>query len=585
MSNEYQEEFREPISNKFAVEAFGSKRSGFKPVSAIFEIIDNSIEAESDEIQVRFDWTEHTGTRTFRRAKNIVFIDNGHGMTFEKVYDYFIAAVTDKRDSSNGIGKFGVGAYLSCISQTTQGEVYSKTKGGVWYYTILKKGEKLPKPIPKEPPKEYQIFEHGTIVIWSDILQKFTENDIDGETGLKLSHEIGRTYRKFLTDKRVVPSKKGTEIIDNDKQIKVTIFSGSEKIYDVIPYDPLFITYNQKSDDTDVPEIISQKVKVIADDEVGWMYITYSFFPETWWGGKGEYIYRPGNDSRNVNERKISESDEGISLVREGREIYFGAYPGGPIKILQASQSTGNRDYFDYQDRFTGIEIEFFRDSDEAFAVEFNKSKISMSPEVRQTISKAISPTIISRRNYFTTERSKNEASQNKKDKGRKAKNIIHDKTSKPTLNSEQEKKLKEFAERFKDSLENTEDVFQDLLNGYHVSLGHGLDPDGPFVVYSYQGESVLVKYNMAHPFIQLFFKLLEDIGQKLGANPGDEADVHEVQKIRALLDILLASFGFSRNSFQTIDKPQDVASTLRQLINNWGVSAHKLSDVDLDEK
>ncbi len=587
MASQYEQEFRNPISNEFAAEAFGNKKSGFKPLSAIFEIIDNSIEAESSEIQIKFDWTEHTGTRTFRRAKNIVFIDNGEGMTFEKVYDYFVAAITDKKDKKQGIGKFGVGAYLSCISQTTQGEVYSKTKGGIWYYTILKKGEQLPKPIPKDPPKEYQMFEHGTVVVWSDIIQKFTENDIEGETGLKLLHEVGRTYRKFLTDEKIIPSSKGTEIIDNDSKINIHVFSGSEKIFDVIPYDPLFITHNQKKDDTKKPKIVSQRVKVTIDDESGWMVITYAYFPEEWWGGKGDVIYRPGKDPRNVHERKISEEDEGISIVREGREIYFGQYPGGPIKILGASDTPGNRNFFDYSDRFTGIEIEFTKESDEVFAVEFNKSKISMDSEVRQKISEAISPTVITRRKYFSSERQKNEESKGHNDakKGKKGTKIIHEKTIKPTFNSEQEKKLREFAERFKDSLENTDDVYQDLLNGYHVSLGYGLDPDGSFVVYSYEGEVVLVKYNMEHPFMKIFFSLLEGIGEKLGAEKGKGGDIQEVQKTRAIFDILFAAFGFSKNTFQNVDKPQDVAGTIRQLINNWGVSAHKLSDIDLDEE
>jgi len=586
MSNEYQQDFREPISNEFATEAFGNKKSGFKPISALFEIIDNSIEANSNEIQIKFDWTDHTGTRTFRRAKNIIFIDDGEGMSFEKVYDYFIAAITDKKDKKEGIGKFGVGAYLSCISQTTHGEVYSKTKGGIWNYTILKKGEKLPKPIPKDPPKEYQIYEHGTIVIWSEIIQKFTENDIQAETGLKLLHEIGRTYRKFLTDEKIIPGKKGSEKVVNKKKIKIKILSGSEKTFDVIPYDPLFITYNQKSDD-DEPKSVSQRVPITVDDESGWMVITYSYFPETWWGGKGEVIYRPGNDPKNFNQRKISEQDEGVSLVREGREIYFGKYPGGPIKILGASEAKSNRNDFDKEDRFTGVEIEFTKESDEVFAVEFNKSKISMESEVRQKISEAISPTIISRRNYFTTERRKNEESKGGKDKkkGRKGTKIIHDKTIKPELNTEQEKKLRKFAENFKDSLENTDEVYQDLLNGYHISLGQNLDPDGPFVKYNYEGDSVLVKYNMEHPFMKLFFSLLDDVGGKLGAEEGKTGDNEDVQKIRAVFDILFAAFGFSRNTFQSIEKPQDVASTLRQLLNQWGVSAYKLSDVNLDEE
>jgi hypothetical protein len=596
MSNEHVQKFREPVSNEFVVDAFGKRKSGFKPISAIFEIIDNSIEANSTDIQIQFDWTEHTGTRTFRKAKNMIFIDNGEGMTPEKVWDYFVAAITDKKDKTNGIGKFGVGAYLSCISQTAFGEVYSKTKGGKWHYTCLDqsqpKGKKLPEPVQIDPPKEYEKFEQGTVVIWKNIIQKFTENDIEADTGLRLLHTIGRTYRKFLTDKKIVPStsvnnnRGGTELVENKNKVEIKIVSGSDKEFNVIPYDPLFVTYNQKKDDTEKPKTVSQKVNVKVDDESGWMVITYSYFPATWWGGEGDVIYKPGMETKNTNQRKISEEDEGISLVREGREIYFGQYPGGPIKITGASATPGNRNYFETHDRFTGIEIEFTRESDEVFAVEFNKSRISMESEVRQIISNAISPTIVSRRNYFTNERAKNEESKNGNNakKVTKATKIIQSKIIKPEINSAQEKKLREFAEQFKDSTENTEDVFQDLLNGYHISPGYQLDEDGPFVKYSYEGDIVLVKTNMQHPFMKIFNTLLEGIGQKLGAEEGKTGDIDEVKNIETVFNILLASFGFAKNTFKNIDQEEEIATTLRTLINNWGTSAHKLSSIDLDE-
>jgi len=588
--------YRDPVSNEFVVEAFGKKKSGFKPISAIFEIIDNSIEANSTELLIQFDWTEHTGTRTFRKAKNMIFIDNGEGMSPEKIWDYFVAAITDKKDKKEGIGKFGVGAYLSCISQSNFGEVYSKQKGGKWHYTVLDQSQPskkiLPEPVHKDPPKEYEKFEQGTIVIWKDIIQKFSENDIEGDTGLKLLHQIGRTYRKFLTDQKIVPSdtvnenRGGTELVDNENKIKITISSGSEKEYEVIPYDPLFATYNERSEDTEKPELVSQKVKLKVDEDEGWMVITYSYYPPEWWGGEGDVVLHPGNDPKNTTQRKIGEDHEGISIVREGREIFFGKYPGGPIKILGASDTASGRNDFQNLDRFMGIEIEFTKESDEVFAVEFNKSKISMESEVRQRISEAISPTIVTRRNNFTNMRAKNAELKTKTSSkiAAKATKVIQSRLPKPEINSEQEKELRDFAEKYKDSTEDTDDVMGNLQYGFHVSPGFDLDEDGPFVKYNFSGDIVLVKTNMNHPFMKTYYSLLEIIGQKLGAEEGKAANIEEVQNIETLFNILLASFGIARNKFKDINVQEEIATTLRTLTNAWGESAHNLSKIDLEE-
>ena len=134
-------------------------------------------------------------------------------MDENRLYDYFIATEGDIRSKKEGIGKFGVGAYMSGISQAAKCEVYSKASGGKWLYTILEKGKKIPKQISKDPPKQYEQFESGTIVIWSETYSHFNENDVDNdETGDNLVFALGRIYRKFLTDKKIYRGK----LVDND---------------------------------------------------------------------------------------------------------------------------------------------------------------------------------------------------------------------------------------------------------------------------------------------------------------------------------------------------------------------------------
>ena len=89
------------------------------------------------------------------------------------------------------------------------------------------------------------------------------------------------------------------------------------------------------------------------------MHITTSYFPDEWWVDN----YKPGLDSETI-QRKIGSRNEGISLVREGREIFFGKIP---YFWINDTSGQGTSHWHQAQDRFTGFEIEFGRDADEIF--------------------------------------------------------------------------------------------------------------------------------------------------------------------------------------------------------------------------
>ena len=240
MSEKYDLDSRDAISPDFAFQTFS--KAGFKPVSSICEIIDNSIEADAKNIRIKFEW-DLAKQGGYKRIQKFIFMDDGHGMNKKQIYDYFIATESDKRDKDEGIGKFGVGAYMSGISQASKCEVFSRTNGGEWLYTILEKGAKIPKPVNKNPPKQYEIFSEGTIVIWSDAYSQFNDHDVnDNESGDNLVFELGRIYRKFLTDQKIHKGK----LEDNLRKIKIQIQSGDPNIIDVMPYDPTFVTCNPK---------------------------------------------------------------------------------------------------------------------------------------------------------------------------------------------------------------------------------------------------------------------------------------------------------------------------------------------------
>jgi len=572
MTQKYDLDSRDPVSSDFAYDTFS--KAGFKPVSSICEIIDNSIEAESNEVFIEFEWNDAPHHLSYKQIKKFVFIDNGKGMNENQIYDYFVATESDKRGKENGIGKFGVGAYMSGISQAARCEVFSKTDSGKWLYTNLIKGSKIPKPINRDPPEEYLKFNKGTVVIWSETYSPFTINDVDNEeTGDNLVFQLGRIYRKFLTDQKIHKGEK----ITNKNKIKIQIKSDGT-IIDVKPFDPTFITYNPKTGD-DEPEMISMgEIQIKTPAKTGSMYIVFSAFPEDWWIKPG----KPGLLDVNRKERKITQP--GISLIREDRELYYGSYPGGPVRI---QGSKNGQTILADTDRWLGIEVSFEKDSDDIFGVEFNKTRIIMEKVARDRISDVISPTVNTFRQKYETRRSEYNAKigGTTTTGGKGGTSTIQGQLPPIKHTSEEEKRIRAFAEMYKDDLESIDDVYQDLLKGFHVSLKYKLSPRGPFVEFATIGNSVMVMYNMQHPFIAQFFYILEKVGLKLGAQPGKSMAIPELESIRSLFDIVMASFGFAQTTFKDITKHQIVEETIMQLTDAWGRSANTLSKETLEDK
>jgi len=305
-SDKYSESERNPISAGFALESFRSH--DFDPVSAMCEMIDNSVQANADEIEIKFEWDEQNREGNARYVKQFVFIDNGDGMDEKVLYDYLILGEGEKRALTNGIGKFGVGATLAGISQARHIDAYSKTKGGKWMYTFLDldsilQGKFVPKPIQKDPPAKFnKNLTQGTIVIWDDVDKfEFTEENVFPPPPSKdnwdphdvdiLSTEVGRIYRKFLTSTKL----ENGEIVENDHPVIIKIHNEV-----VEPYDPLYITYNPKSGDTDKPIVKFKSYTIRHGSHSAKMHVTASYLPESWWVDQ----YRPGLDRENRTERK-----------------------------------------------------------------------------------------------------------------------------------------------------------------------------------------------------------------------------------------------------------------------------------------
>ena len=585
-SNKYAQEYRDPIAAGFALESFRSH--DFDPISAICEIIDNSIEANADTIEVKFDWNDQNMEGNARYVKQFVFIDNGNGMDDKILYDYLILGESEKRALTKGIGKFGVGATLAGISQARRIDAYSKIRGGKWMYTFLdldlvEHGKYVPKPIQKDPPHGYsKDLDGGTIVIWNNVDQyEFTEENVfpptsprknqDPHNDAILATEVGRIYRKFLLLTRIERGQR----VKNEHPVKITIQN-----VEVEPYDPLYITHNPKKNDQNKPIHKSKTYTIRHGSHSAKMYITVSYFPESWWVDP----HRPGLDRENRVERKIGPRNEGITLVREGREIFFGRLPY--FRINDAESTDRGAKSFLELDRYTGYEIEFGRDADEIFGIQVNKSKLNVRKEIRQEISNYLSPTFVTRRSYWhekrgETDRKKKRGGAGSPDKGKKK---IQSALN-PEYDDKQKQFLQEVAQKYvkdKNDKEAIKEAYNDLVNGYLPIASYDLSSIGPLVNYEYELDSIIVKYNMNHPFLKKFTDALTEVGVKLGKNSENTLSVPENQTLRTLLDMFFVAFGLAKNSYPDLGKQQEIQATLNTLQTTWADKANECSRMNL---
>ena len=89
------------------------------------------------------------------------------------------------------------------------------------------------------------------------------------------------------------------------------------------------------------------------------------------------------------------------------------------------------------------------------------------------------------------------------------------------------------------------------------ISAKYDGDPTAPFVRFEQEIDSLIVIYNMKHPFLKKFTEALTDIGVKLGKNSEETLNVPENQTLRTLLDILFVSYGLANISFSNLSKQQ----------------------------
>ncbi len=347
-----------------AIESF--RDAGYRDTSmALAELVDNSIQAEADNVRILAIEENVSVQRTVANVGSLAVYDDGHGMSPD-VLDICLAFAQGTRlNTRSGIGRFGVGLPLASISQCKRVTVYS-WQGGVCFTTYLdidevkKSKQQTTNEVEKcEIPGEIlrhldvPVKEHGSLIVWEDCDRldlKRTQTLVR-----RMEASFCRIYRHFLDDDNTYGRQRDIRILivkpDSDQVANINL----------LPNDPLYLMTPNN-----LPGFEAEATNE-AYGEVQKIPVRY--------GNKGKKsvvevrysIIRPdiARWTRNADTASVVDhykTNTGISFVRAGREIDFGSFG-----------------YFNPQElpeRYWGCEVRFEPELDELFGVTNNKQAV-----------------------------------------------------------------------------------------------------------------------------------------------------------------------------------------------------------------
>jgi len=544
------------------------RSSGHDYCSAVGEVIDNSLQANANNIRCRIS-TEKKKIGKNKRATEVVSRvavgDDGDGMDKPTLHRSLMLGYSTRYNDRTGMGRFGVGAKMGGISQAERIAIYSRqSTGDPWLHTYIdleeirnREMEYIPAPVEVELPDDCAdlVGDKGTLVVWSKT-DRLEETESGGgrradTVKTDLVHYIARTFRRFL---------------DSGIQIE---FDGVP----VCPHDPLFLMTSTRfhQDGKSDPEA---EVKVnehfdfsIPSDpsRTSQVEVTLTLLPKEFRRERGA----GGNEF--ARERRFPEN-EGISILRADREIFNGFLRG-------VQPSLDGRQI----DRFIGKEIRFEPDLDECFQVRNVKKGAEpidgLRDKLKEVIFRSIDTLRTEIRQYFDQVQKQAlqeeglhaEAEQVAAETARTARKP---KAGKDTPVEEREKEIDEAATALtkevpEDQREKKKSQVKAKIEGQPITMIPESWPGQEFIEIKHLGSNSLVRINMQHPFYtEVYAKLVAAEKQD------EDKEAQEMARVvRSGIDLLI--IGYARAEGQYEDDV--IARFFDSFKTNWGLELRDL--------
>jgi hypothetical protein len=280
--NEYRAENARP-NPKSTINSYRS--FGYNLSTAIADIVDNSISANANKIEIEYKWE---GKDSF-----ISIIDNGNGMNLEELISAMTPGSKDPEEirNENDLGRFGMGLKTASFSQCKRLTVITKKKGyntikRCWDIDYINQVEEwVLLDYVSEPSfiNKLDQFESGTIVLWQNLDRIVGDSQKNNESVKNAFYEemsvvkehLSLVFHRFIENSRIILN---------------------SNTYTIEPWNPFLYNLTTKPE-MGQPERLNNNVEVtyyilphmsrISHDEY-----EKSGGPLGWFNQQGFYIYR-----------------------------------------------------------------------------------------------------------------------------------------------------------------------------------------------------------------------------------------------------------------------------------------------------
>jgi len=345
---------------------------------AIAELIDNSLQAGADRIDVAFGYE---GSSSVKKPVQVAVIDNGHGMEPDMIRMAVMWGGTHRENDRGGLGRYGYGLPCASVSLGRRFTVISKTPDGKLFSVTLDldalaAGEysdgngEIVVPEPRQAVLPAFLRDHiasahpqgwpsGTVILVDKLdrlewvtAQRLREN---------LRRQFGVTYHKL----------RGEAALYVDSEF-------------VEPIDPLFLSpdfhlYDLDDDRAQALDPIRVEVRDPEDGAYqGAMTLRYAWLPPSF----GSADKDRDAVGLNANPRfAIMKDYHGVIFSRNGR-------------LIDVQTRTPWTSFIN-NDRYIKVEVEFSASLDEAFGVTTSKQQVTVTPPLWELLREAGLPKAI----------------------------------------------------------------------------------------------------------------------------------------------------------------------------------------------
>jgi Histidine kinase-, DNA gyrase B-, and HSP90-like ATPase len=180
---------------------------GYSPETALADLVDNSISAGADQIDIAIDWNDG--------VPRVSLLDDGHGMTAAELTAAmcFGGKGANVERGAGDLGRFGLGLKTASLSQCRCMMVVTRCNGETaslsWDLDDVQRSDRwqatIPDPIPRLPLVQKLLkAEHGTTVVWERMDALAGLSGLDRENFFLRIRDIGAylamIFHRFLSD-------------------------------------------------------------------------------------------------------------------------------------------------------------------------------------------------------------------------------------------------------------------------------------------------------------------------------------------------------------------------------------------------